>query len=219
MFIINSWFNQFFIFVFPSSLVSQNFLVHTYNETGSLHSESSYFKVRPRCLRHLLLHVSLLKWTYYYHWDMFVPCWQFHTILFHIPCMIEMKSRPREQSWAPRRYKVKRVVKYLFSLKSNFSKSVWYTILLFSTVLMFWIFIMFANTLLCINNLFICHSVLFFRCIAITKDTLQIFQIQSWHSASVLDSGNSILEAIYTWKLRIYFKMKLSGRKTQIWDI
>ena len=109
------------VFVFLSSFVSQNFLVYTYNETGSLHSESSYFKVRPRCRRHSLPHISLFKWAYRYHWDMLVPCWQFHTnILFHIPCMIGMKSRSREHVWAPHWYKLKKCVKYFFSLKTTF---------------------------------------------------------------------------------------------------
>ena len=49
------------------------------------------------------------------------------------------------------------------------------------------------NVLICINNLFIDLTVLFLRCSVIIKDTLQISQIQSWHLASVLDSGNRIL--------------------------
>ena len=127
------------VFVFLSSFVSQNFLVYTYNETGSLHSESSYFKVRPRCLRHSLPHISLLKWAYCYHWDMLVPCWWFHTnILFHTPCMIRMKSRSRKHVGAPCWYKIKKCVKYLFSLKTTFNKSLWYKNLLLLTVLMFW---------------------------------------------------------------------------------
>ena len=109
------------VFVFLSSFVSQNFLVYTYNETGSLHSESSYFKVRPRCCRHSLPHISLLKWAYRYHWDKLVPCWWFHTnILFHIPCIIGMKSRSREHVRAPHWYKIKKCVKNLFSLKTTF---------------------------------------------------------------------------------------------------
>ena len=47
--------------------------------------------------------------------------------------------------------------------------------------------------ILWMNNLFIGLIVLFFRCIVIIKDTLQVSQVQSWHSASVLDSGNRIL--------------------------
>ena len=49
------------------------------------------------------------------------------------------------------------------------------------------------NVLICINSLFIDLTVLFLRCSVIIKDTLQISQIQSWHLASVLDSGNRIL--------------------------
>jgi hypothetical protein len=46
-----------------SSFLSQNFLVYTYNETGSLYSDSSHFLVRIKCIQYLLSFL-LLKGMY-----------------------------------------------------------------------------------------------------------------------------------------------------------